>query len=67
MHEGWRVRKDKTKFWGSILITALHDESGQVVGFSKVSRDLTQMKIAEEKLLRYTENIEKNKIGRAHV
>jgi light-regulated signal transduction histidine kinase (bacteriophytochrome) len=60
LHEGWRVRKDKTKFWGSILITALHDESGQVVGFSKVSRDLTQMKIAEEKLLRYTENIEKN-------
>jgi PAS domain S-box-containing protein len=60
VHEGWRVRKDKTKFWGSILITALHDEGGQVVGFSKVTRDLTQMKIAEEKLLRYTGNIEKS-------
>jgi PAS domain S-box-containing protein len=60
LHEGWRVRKDRTKFWGSILITALHDESGQVVGFSKVTRDLTQMKIAEEKLLRYTETIEKS-------
>lgn len=60
LHEGWRVRKDKTKFWGSISITALHDESGEVVGFSKVTRDLTQLKIAEEKLLRYTENIEKN-------
>ncbi len=60
VHEGWRVRKDKTKFWGSISITALHDEGGEVVGFSKVTRDLTQLKIAEEKLLRYTENIEKN-------
>ena len=60
LHEGWRVRKDKTMFWGSILITALHDDGGEVVGFSKVTRDLTQLKIAEEKLLRYTENIEKN-------
>ncbi len=60
VHEGWRVRKDKTKFWGSILITALHNEEGEVVGFSKVTRDLTQLKMAEEKLLRYTENIEKN-------
>ena len=60
VHEGWRVRKDKTKFWGSILITALHNEEGGVVGFSKVTRDLTQKKIAEEKLLIYTENIEKN-------
>ncbi|HXB28646.1 MAG TPA: PAS domain-containing protein [Puia sp.] len=60
VHEGWRVRKDKTKFWGSILITALHDEDGKVVGFSKVTRDLTQKKIAEEQLLSYTKNIEKN-------
>ncbi len=35
------VRKDQTKFWGSILITALHDSNGNVVGFSKVTRDLT--------------------------
>ena len=56
-HEGWRVRKDKTKFWGSILITALHDSAGHVVGFSKVTRDLTQMKIANDNLKSYTEKI----------
>ncbi len=58
-HEGWRVRKDKTRFWGSILITALHDSAGHVVGFSKVTRDLTQMKIANDNLKSYTEKIEK--------
>lgn len=58
-HEGWRVRKDKTRFWGSILITALHDAGGRVVGFSKVTRDLTQMKIANDNLKSYTEKIER--------
>jgi len=38
---GWRVKKDGTHFWGSILITAIHDESNKVIGFSKVTRDLT--------------------------
>ena len=56
-HEGWRVRKDKTRFWGSILITALHDAAGHVVGYSKVTRDLTQMKIANDNLKSYTEKI----------
>jgi len=56
-HEGWRVRKDKSRFWGSILITALHDAAGRVVGFSKVTRDLTQMKIANDNLKEYTEKI----------
>ena len=62
LHEGWRVRKDTTKFWGSILITALHDSNGKVVGFSKVTRDLTQMKIANDNLREYTEKIEKSNI-----
>jgi len=57
LHEGWRVRKDKSRFWGSILITALHDSSGRVVGFSKVTRDLTQMKIASDNLKEYNEKI----------
>jgi PAS domain S-box-containing protein len=47
-HEGWRVRKDGTKFWGSIVITALHDSSRKVIGFSKVTRDLTEKKHAED-------------------
>src|SRR5580704_355085 len=43
IHEGWRMRKDGSKFWGSIVITALHDEERNVIGFSKVTRDLTEI------------------------
>ena len=39
-HTGRRVRKDGTMFWGSILITALHDDDGLVVGFAKLTREL---------------------------
>lgn len=39
-HVGRRVRKDGTIFWGSILITALHDENNNVVGFTKLTREL---------------------------
>ena len=46
--EGWRVRKDGTRFWGNILITAIHDEDKKVVGFSKITRDLTDKKNALE-------------------
>jgi PAS domain S-box-containing protein len=58
IHEGWRQRKDGTLFWGSIVITALHDESGGVMGFSKVTRDLTARRVAEEKLRRYSVDLE---------
>lgn len=39
-HVGRRVRKDGTTFWGSILITAIHDEEGNVLGFTKLTREL---------------------------
>ena len=58
IHEGWRVRKDGTTFWGSIVITALHDRDGRVMGFSKVTRDLTARKLAEDKLVRYARQLE---------
>jgi PAS domain S-box-containing protein len=58
MHEGWRVRKDGTKFWGSIVITALHNEDNEVIGFSKVTRDLTERKLAEDQLKHYLKDIE---------
>lgn len=58
MHEGWRVRKDGTTFWGSIVITALHDSDNNVIGFSKVTRDLTERKIAEDKIRQYTIDLE---------
>lgn len=46
--EGWRLRKNKSRFWGSVLITAIHDESKKVIGFTKVTRDLSKHKEAEE-------------------
>jgi PAS domain S-box-containing protein len=48
--EGWRIRKDGTRFWANVVITALHDEQGKLVGFAKVTRDLTERKRAEESL-----------------
>ena len=58
MHEGWRRRKDGTAFWGSIVLTALHNDQNQVIGFSKVTRDLTARKLAEDKLKEYTVQLE---------
>ena len=46
--EGWRLRKDGTRFWANVLITALRDETGRLIGFAKVTRDLTERRAAEE-------------------
>jgi PAS domain S-box-containing protein len=48
--EGWRLRKDGSRFWANIVITALRDESGHVRGFLKITRDLSERKAAEEAL-----------------
>src|SRR2546423_1519953 len=45
--EGWRIRKDGTAFWANVIITAVKDESGELIGFAKVTRDLTERKNAE--------------------
>ena len=47
--ENWRVRKDGTRFWASVIITAIRNESGTLIGFAKVTRDLTERRLAEEK------------------
>ena len=57
-NEGWRMRKDGTRFWGMIVITALHNKDGQIIGFSKVTRDLTEKKIAEDNLVSYAAELE---------
>jgi len=49
--EGIRVRKDGTEFWASVVITAVRDEDGTLVGFAKVTRDLTERRNAELKAL----------------
>lgn len=46
-YEGWRLRKDKSTFWGAITITALHNDQGEVIGFAKITRDLTERVQAE--------------------
>lgn len=48
--EGWRVRKDSSRFYANVLITALHDKSGNLQGFSKVMRDITDRKLVEQVL-----------------
>src|SRR5438067_564208 len=50
--EGWRVRKDGSRFWANVVITALRDPSGALVGFGKVTRDLTERGEAEEQWVR---------------
>ena len=47
--EGWRLRKDGTAFWANVIITAVRDDKNKLVGFSKVTRDLTERRAAEEK------------------
>ena len=48
--EGWRVRKDGSRFWANVLITALRDPQGQLIGFTKITRDLTEQRKAQEVL-----------------
>ncbi len=59
--EGWRVRKDGSKFWANVVITALYDHSGKLRGFCKVTRDLTERRAAEEARLK----LEQEQIARA--
>ena len=49
--EGWRIRKDGSRFWANVIITALRGKDGQLKGFSKVTRDFTDRKGAEESLV----------------
>ena len=49
--EGWRVKKDGSRFWANVIITALRDERGVLVGFAKVTRDLTERRRAELKAI----------------
>lgn len=49
--EGWRIRKDGSRFWANVVITAMRDANGRLTGFSKVTRDFTDRKRAEEALL----------------
>jgi PAS domain S-box-containing protein len=49
-HEGWRVRKDGTRFWAYVVIDPIRTPAGEIVGFAKITRDLTERRAAEEAL-----------------
>ena len=49
--EGWRVRRDGSRFWADIVLTAIHDSAGAVTGFAKVTRDITDRRQAEESVI----------------
>jgi len=46
--EGWRMRKDGSRFWANVVINAMRDDQGELVGFSKITRDLTEPKRSED-------------------
>ncbi|HUP24066.1 MAG TPA: PAS domain S-box protein [Thermoanaerobaculia bacterium] len=48
--EGWRVRKDGSRFWANVILTAVYDDEGNLWGYSKVTRDLTERRMREEEL-----------------
>lgn len=60
--EGWRIKKDGTPFWAKVVITAVHNADGDVIGFSKFTHDLTAKKEADDKLKLNAAELEKNNI-----
>jgi PAS domain S-box-containing protein len=48
--EGWRVRKDRSRFWAHVTITAIYDEKGAICGFAKITRDITERRKFEQRL-----------------
>ena len=68
-NEGWRIRKDGSRFWANAVITAVRDESGKLIGFSKITRDLSDRRRAEGELRKLASLIEHSSdfIGMASV
>jgi hypothetical protein len=59
--EGWRVKKDGSRFWANVTITALKDKSGELIGFAKVTRDLTERKRHEDAMALANEQLEQQR------
>ncbi|MCK1719650.1 PAS domain-containing sensor histidine kinase [Bradyrhizobium sp. 141] len=55
--EGWRMRKDGSRFWASVIIDRIVDEEGHIIGFAKVTRDLTERKRAQDELKQVQEQL----------
>jgi len=61
--ESWRVRKDGSRFWANVVITALRDKTGQLRGFGKVTQDITERRRAEEELERQRNELARSNAG----
>ncbi|NEX94843.1 PAS domain-containing sensor histidine kinase [Caulobacter sp. 17J65-9] len=55
--EGWRVRKDGSRFWALVVVDAVHDDDGRLIGFAKITRDITERREAEERLAEAREQL----------
>jgi PAS domain S-box-containing protein len=62
--EGWRLRKDGSRFWASVIITAIRDDSGNLVGFGKVTRDITEKMQAQVALDRANQELKREVLER---
>ncbi len=57
--QGWRIRKDGSRFWADVVITALHNKEGILTGYAKITRDFTEYKRAKDLLSRFNEELQK--------
>jgi PAS domain S-box-containing protein len=64
--EGWKLRKDGSRFWANVIITALRDQAGSLRGFSKITRDMTERKQAEENARRLVEEAAARRAAEEH-
>ena len=55
--EGWRVRKDGTRFWANAIVDAIRAETGELIGFAKITRDITEKRAAEKELVEAREEL----------
>jgi PAS domain S-box-containing protein len=62
--EGWRVRKDGSRFWANVVITALRDQEGRLRGFANLTRDLTERKRAEDDIRKLNEELDQRIVQR---
>ena len=56
--EGWRVRKDGSRFWSSVVVTPIRNEEGGIIGFSKITRDVTDRKMLLDQLQQHARELE---------
>ena len=63
--EGWRVRKDGSRFWAHVIITPLWDDQGRMRGYVRIAQDITERKRVEEELRRAKEEAERANVAKS--